>query len=144
MPTLIQVELSRIVISEINNPHNQHSPQVIFLREKGGTREFSIIIGIFEASSIDRKVKGFHPPRPLTYDLIGSLVETLGGRFVDVIINRVEEQTFYAVLRLTRGEELIEIDARPSDAIAIAVSSDPTLPIFVEEEVLLKILAEKS
>ena len=134
---MIQVELSRIVISEIN------SQQVIFLREKNGGREFPIIIGIFEATSIDRKVKGFQPPRPLTHDLICSIVEALGGRIQDVIINRMEEQTFYAVIRLARGEELIEIDARPSDAVAVAVSNDPQLPIFITEEILAKALAQK-
>ena len=134
---MIQVELSRIVISEIN------SQQVIFLKEKDGPREFPIIIGIFEATSIDRKVKGFQPQRPLTHDLIASVVEALGGRFNDVLITRMEEQTFYAAIRLVRGEELIEIDARPSDAIAVAVSCDPPLPIFMEETVLEKAITQK-
>jgi len=75
--------------------------------------------------------------------LIGSVVEALGGRILDVIINRMEEQTFYAAIRLTRGEELIEIDARPSDAIAVAMSSDPPLPIYIKEEILTKALAQK-
>ena len=134
---MIQVELSRIVISDIN------SQQVIFLREKGGGREFPIIIGLFEATSINHKVKGIQPPRPKTYDLLTSMVEALGGRFQDVLINRMQEQTFFAVIRLARGEELIEIDARPSDAIAVAVSNDPPLPIFIEEEILAKALAQK-
>ena len=134
---MIPVELSRIVITDIN------SPQVIFLREKNGHREFPIIIGRFEAVSIDRKVKGEQPSRPKTYDLIVSIAEALGGRFQDVIINRMEEQTFFAAIRLTHGEELIEIDARPSDAIAVSVSNDPPLPIFIEEEVLAKALAQK-
>jgi len=134
---MIQVELSRIVISDIN------SQQVIFLREKGGGLEFPIIIGRFEAASIDYKVKGIQTPRPKTYDLITSIVEALGGRFQDILINRMEEQTFYAVIRLVHGEELIEIDARPSDAIAVAVSNDPQLPIFVEETILAKALAQK-
>ena len=134
---MIQVELSRIVISEIN------SQQVIFLKEKDGPREFPIIIGIFEATSIDRKVKGFQPQRPLTHDLIASVVEALGGRFNDVLITRMEEQTFYATIRLVRGEELIEIDARPSDAIAVAVSCDPPLPVFMEETVLEKAITQK-
>lgn len=126
---MIPVELSRIVITELN------SQQVIFLREKEGTREFPIIIGIFEATMIDRKVKGFQPQRPLTHDLVISAVEILGAKFQDVTINRVEDQTFYASIRVTRGEELIEIDSRPSDAIAVAVSCDPPLPIFVDEQV---------
>ncbi len=127
---LIPIELSRIVISEIN------SQQVIFLRETDGKREFPIIIGIFEATSIDRRVKGFQPQRPLTHDLICSVVEGLGGTLQDVVISRFEEQTFFAALRIRRGDELIEIDSRPSDAVAVAVSCDPPLAIYIEDTVL--------
>ncbi|MGL6227077.1 MAG: bifunctional nuclease family protein [Thermoguttaceae bacterium] len=125
----IQIELSRIVISEIN------SQQVIFLREVGGKREFPIIIGIFEATSIDRRVRGFQPQRPLTHDLLCSTIESLGGTLEDIYISRLEEQTFFAALRIRRGEELIEVDARPSDAVAVAISMNPPLPLFIEENV---------
>ncbi|HBT76111.1 MAG TPA: hypothetical protein DEB39_04115 [Planctomycetaceae bacterium] len=131
------MELSRIVISEINNQ------QVIFLRETGGRREFPIIIGIFEATSIDRRVKGYDSPRPLTHDLICSAVELLGGVFQDVTIHRLEEQTYFASLRIRRGDELLELDARPSDAVAIAVSVRPMLAILVEEDVLEQAIAQE-
>ena len=129
---LVQMELSRIIISEINNQ------QVIYLREVEGTRELYIVIGIVEATSIDRRVKGIAIPRPLTHDLALQICNALGGTMQDIVISRIEEQTFFAQLRIQQGDELIEIDARPSDAIAIAMIPNPPLPIFVAEEVLVK------
>jgi len=128
----IPMELSRIIISEINNQ------QVIYLREIGGTREFFIVIGIFEATCIDHKVKDIPTQRPLTHDLLCGICQATGLELLDVTITRLEEQTFYAVLRIRRGEEIFVIDARPSDAIAVAMTHEPQLPIFVEEEVLTK------
>ena len=129
---LVQMELSRIVISEINNQ------QVIYLREVEGAREFYIVIGIFEATSIDRRVKGIAVPRPLTHDLAVRICDAFGGEMQDIVIARIEEQTYFAQIRIRKGEKLIEIDARPSDAIAIAMIPNPPLPIFVAEEVLMK------
>jgi bifunctional DNase/RNase len=126
----VAMELSRIIISEIN------SEQVIFLKEIDGARTFPILIGIFEATSIDRRVKRHESPRPLTHDLLVNSVEALGGEFQDVVISELKEHTYYAVLRVRHEGELIEIDARPSDAIAVAVTCDPPLPIFVSEDVL--------
>lgn len=132
----VQMELSRIIISEINEQ------QVIYLKEVDGDRTFPILIGIFEATSIDRRVKGFESPRPLTHDLVCSVVETLGGELQDVVINELREHTYFAKLRVRSEGELIEIDARPSDAIAIAVTCDPVLPIYVNEDVLNDVLGE--
>jgi bifunctional DNase/RNase len=132
----VPMELSRIIISEINDQ------QVIYLREIGGERTFPILIGIFEATSIDRRVKGYPSPRPLTHDLVVSIVEHLGAEFQDVVINELKEHTYYAQLRVRQDGELIEIDARPSDAIAVAVTCDPTLPIYVNEDVLTDVLGE--
>jgi bifunctional DNase/RNase len=132
----VQMELSRIIISEINDQ------QVIYLKEVEGNRTFPILIGIFEATSIDRRVKGYPSPRPLTHDLIVSVVENLGAEFQDVVINELKEHTYYAKLRVRHDGELVEIDARPSDAIAVAVTCQPTLPIFVAEEVLEDVLGE--
>ena len=126
----VAMELSRIIISEIN------SEQVIYLKEIDGERTFPILIGIFEATSIDRRVKHHEAPRPLTHDLLVSAVEALGGEFQDVVISELKEHTYYAVLRVRQAGELIEIDARPSDAIAVAVTCDPPLPIYVAEDVL--------
>ena len=125
------MQLARIIISEISDN------QVIYLQEIGGERQFPILIGIFEATSIDRRVKeDYNPPRPLTHDLIVSIAEQLGAEFDSVVINELREHTYFAKLRLKKDGEIIEVDARPSDAIAIAVTFSPHLPIFVSEEVL--------
>jgi len=126
----VQMELSRIIISEINDQ------QVIYLREVDGERTFPILIGIFEATSIDRRVKGEIPQRPLTHDLLKNGIEELGGEVQDVVINNLQDHTYFAVIRVRREGELIEIDSRPSDAIALSVHYSPPLPIYVEEDVL--------
>jgi len=131
------MELSRIIISEINDQ------QVIYLREVEGNRTFPILIGLFEATSIDRKVKGYPTQRPLTHDLLVSAVEQLGAEFQDVVITELREHTYYALLRVRHNGELMEIDSRPSDAIAVAVTCDPVLPIYVSEEVLRDVLGEE-
>lgn len=136
-PMLAQMKLARIIISELTEN------QVIYLREVDGPREFPILIGIFEATNIDRRVKGdYAPPRPLTHDLVGMVAHSLGGEIVRVVISDLDEGTYYAKLVLqTAEDETIEVDARPSDAIAVAVTHDPALPIFVAEEVLAKAAA---
>ena len=126
----VEMRLSRIIISEINEN------QVVFLQEVDGPRQFPILIGIFEATSIDRRVKKIPRPRPLTHDLLVGAVESLGGDLDSVLISELREHTYFAHLRIRKDGELIEIDARPSDAIAIAVTTDPPLPIFVSEQVL--------
>ncbi len=126
----IQMELARIIISEINDQ------QVVYLREVDGDRMFPILIGIFEATSIDRRVKGEIPPRPLTHDLLKNTIEEFGGVVEDVVINSLVEHTYYAVVRIRKDGELIEIDSRPSDAIALSVHYDPPLPIYVDDTVI--------
>jgi bifunctional DNase/RNase len=128
------MELKRIIISEI------HEQQVITLKEVDGDRSFPIVIGIFEATSIDRRVRGIPNPRPLTHDLVANTVETLGGELQDVYINDLREHTYYAKLRVRQEGELIEIDCRPSDAIALAVTAK--VPIYVAEDVLGEVWGE--
>ena len=126
----IEFRLTKIVISEINEN------QLIYLREVDGTRQFPIVIGIFEATSIDRRVKSSECPRPLTHDLVVGVAESLGGELDSILINDLQEGTYYASLRIRQDGELVMIDARPSDAIAVAVTTDPPLPIYVEESVI--------
>lgn len=126
----VPMQLSRIIISEINDQ------QVIYLREIDGDRQFPILIGLYEATRIDRHVKNTPSPRPLTDDLILSIVDALGGELDSVVINELRDHTYYAMLRIRREGELVEVDSRPSDAIAIAVTCDPPLPIYVAEQVL--------
>ena len=132
----VPMELSRIIISEINEQ------QVIYLREIDGDRTFPIMIGIFEATSIDRRVKNQNTPRPLTHDLLGGVVEGLGAELDSVVITDLRDGTYYARLRVRQDGEIIEIDSRPSDAIAVAVTCDPTLPIYVAEDVLDEVFDE--
>src|SRR3990167_7845490 len=115
----VEMKLSRIIISEINEQ------QVIYLKEVGGERQFPILIGIFEATSIDRRVKSDKPQRPLTHDLLVAIVEALGGELDSVVITDLREHTYFAKLRIRVDGELVEIDSRPSDAIAVAVTCDP-------------------
>jgi bifunctional DNase/RNase len=122
------MELKRIIISEV------HEQQIIVLREVDGERSFPIVIGIFEATSIDRRVRNIVPPRPLTHDLIVSVVEQLGGDLQDIVISDLQDHTYFAKLRVRKDGELIEIDCRPSDAIAVAVTAK--VPIWVAEDVL--------
>ena len=124
----VHMELKRIIINEV------HDQQVIMLREVEGERSFPIVIGIFEATSIDRRVKGMPSPRPLTHDLVASVIEQMGGELQDIYINELKEHTYFAKLRIRKDGELIQIDSRPSDAIALAVTAQ--VPIYVDEEVL--------
>jgi uncharacterized protein len=133
----VPMELSRIIISEDTDR------QLIYLKEIDGDRTFPIVIGFFEATSISQRVKGRPSPRPLTHDLIVNVVEGLGAEFQDVVVTELREGTYYARLRVRQGGELIEIDARPSDAIAVAVTCNPALPIYVNEDVLNDVLGEQ-
>ncbi|OYP34149.1 bifunctional nuclease family protein [Rhodopirellula sp. MGV] len=129
----VEMQLARIIISELTES------QVIYLREVDGEREFPILIGIFEATNIDRRVKedGYTPPRPLTHDLVVQTAEALGGRIHSVVISNLSNQTYFAQLRVeTEDGDIVEIDSRPSDAIAVAVTFSPPLPIYVAEHVL--------
>ena len=126
MPVLM--ELKRIIINEI------HDQQIIMLHEVDGERAFPIVIGLFEALSIDRRIKGVVWPRPMTHDLICTVVDHLGGDLQDVYINELREHTYYARLRVRKDGELVEVDCRPSDAIAVAVTAK--VPIYVAEDVI--------
>lgn len=126
---MIKVELARIMISETSDH------QIIVLKESQGQRSFPIVIGLHEAWAIDRAVKGIPTPRPLTHDLITNVIERLGAGLSQIVINDLRNNTFYAKLMVLRDDKgVIEIDSRPSDAIAIAMQRKT--PIFVEEKVL--------
>jgi bifunctional DNase/RNase len=127
----VQMQLARIIISEISDN------QVIYLKEVDGNRQFPIVIGICEAKSIDRRVKDdSKPPRPLTHDLVVSVAHMLGAEIESVVISDLKDHTYFAQIRLKRDDMTFEIDSRPSDAVAVAVTFNPHLPIYVNEEVL--------
>lgn len=127
---LVQMELARIMISEVSDQ------QVIYLRQVDGERMLPILIGLFEATSIDRRVKREYPQRPLTHDLLKATVEALGGEIESIIINDLREHTYFAKLIIRQGGNLVEVDSRPSDAVALAVHYEPHLPIYVDSSVL--------
>lgn len=124
----VSIDLARIIISETADQ------QIIVLKESDGERSFPIVIGMTEAYAIDRRLKGIPSPRPMTHDLLANVVDSLDGSLEKIVINDLREGTFFAVLYLRRNGELIEVDSRPSDAIALGVASDT--PIFVEDRVL--------
>jgi bifunctional DNase/RNase len=128
------MELRRIIINEVDES------QIIVLKEVEGDRSFPIVIGIFEAASINRRVKGEQSLRPLTHDLITSVVELMGGEIQDIVISDLKEHTYFARLRVRKDGELIEVDCRPSDAIALAVTAK--VPVYVSEDVLGEALDE--
>lgn len=124
----VQMELKRIIICETLDH------QTVWLKEVEGERFFAIVIGIFEATSIDRLVKKKPSPRPLTHDLLANVIESMGGELQDIYINDLKEHTYHARLRIRQNGELIEVDCRPSDAIALAVTAN--VPIYVAEDVI--------
>lgn len=106
----------------------------ILLKEKNGERTLPIIIGEYEAQSIALGLEHIKPPRPITHDLIINLLESSGLSLENVIITELRDNTFFAVLRCKMDMEILEIDSRPSDAIALAVRIGT--PIFIDELVM--------
>ena len=124
----IPVELAQIIINE------QADEQVVVLRELGGEqRTFPIVIGMAEICAIDRRVKGIDLPRPLTHDLLVNIIGQMGGVIQKVVICDLREHTFFAAIHVLRSGEMMEIDSRPSDALAMAAGLD--IPLFVEDQV---------
>jgi bifunctional DNase/RNase len=132
---LIEVQLSRVVIQQ------KGDQQYIYLKEKQGERAFPIVIGFNEVEEINRKLNGIQAPRPMTHDLVGRVVKSLGYRVARAVITELRDSTFFANLVLQpllpakegEGEER-NVDCRPSDAIALAVQTGAK--IFVAREIL--------
>jgi bifunctional DNase/RNase len=106
----------------------------ILLKEVNGVRRLPIIIGAFEAQAIALEIEGIKPPRPLTHDLLKQLTDNLGATVLEIIVDELRENTFYAKIILDVSGLTNEIDARPSDAIALAVRADA--PIYVSDLVM--------
>ena len=133
----VRMELSRILIRELSDF------QLIELREAaepgeslmGEPRSFPIVIGLPEAQAIDRRLRGMPIDRPQTHDLLASVIKALGGELERISITHLSDSTFFAELTVKKENgEVIQIDSRPSDAIALGVASDT--PIYVAEEVI--------
>jgi len=132
----VRMELSRILITELGDE------QVIFLKEKDGPRTFPILIGINEALAIDRRIKGVTPPRPMTHDLLAGVIRAMGGVLEKIVIRDLKEHTFFAALHIRTDGKVVEIDSRPSDAIALGAAMDT--PIYVASRVLDEVLKAPS
>jgi bifunctional DNase/RNase len=127
---MIEVIVSRLGLDSSNNSY------VVILQERGGTRLLPIWIGQPEAESIVMHMHNVKRPRPITHDLVRSLIVGMGAQLRRVQITRVEKQTYYAELHLQQGDTLARIDARPSDGIAIALRLDA--PIYAAESLLVE------
>lgn len=123
----LEAELSRIIINEMSDQ------QVIVLKERDGERSFPIVIGIVEIFAIDRRLKGIAPARPMTHDLLANVIENLGAQIEKIVISDLRHHVFYARIHLILNGRTIEIDSRPSDAIALGVATDA--PIYVADHV---------
>ncbi|CAN5829596.1 bifunctional nuclease family protein [soil metagenome] len=125
---MIEVFVSRLGLDSSSNSY------VVVLQEKDGVRLLPIWIGQPEAESIVLHMHNVKRARPLTHDLVRSLIVGMGARLLHVNVTRVEERTYFAELRLQHAGELVTIDARPSDSIAIALRLGA--PIYAAEELL--------
>ncbi len=123
----VEVELSRIIINETSDQ------QIIVLKERNGERAFPIVIGIVEIFAIDRRLKGIKPPRPMTHDLLASVIDSLGATIDRIVIDDLRSHTFYAKIHLSVDGRSVIVDSRPSDAIALCAAIKA--PIFVAEQV---------
>ena len=133
---MVEVGVARLGLDSASNSY------VVILQEKGGDRLLPIWIGQPEAESIVMEMNKVKPPRPLTHDLCKRLITGLGATLRRIHITRVEDNTYYAELQLQMGEDLVQIDARPSDSIAIALRF--AAPIFAQESLLTAVAVEET
>ncbi|MFH1049664.1 MAG: bifunctional nuclease family protein [bacterium] len=126
---MVKVQLSVLGLSASPASNNAYA---LILKEVEGNRRLPIIIGAFEAQAIALEMEKVIPPRPMTHDLLKSMIDSFGGFLSEVLINELKEGTFYA--KLVFEDMGLEIDARPSDAIALAVRCNA--PIYVSDDIL--------
>ena len=125
---MVRMKVAHLGLDRANNT------PVVVLREEGGERTLPIWIGAPEANAIALELQGVKPERPLTHDLMKHLVAGLGGELRRVVIAGLRESTYLAELLIYRGGEVFEVDARPSDSIALALRMNA--PIFTVEDLL--------
>lgn len=128
----IAVEVETLIISEV------HDTQMIIFREIEGSRRLPFVLGIFEATMVDRTIKGLPSPRPVTHDAWLDTIARLGASVKAASVYDRKEEIYFARLQLSRAQELIDVDMRPSDALVVALKA--RVPFLFNE----KILAENS
>ncbi len=126
----IEMKVKGLMIDPVSNM------PIIILKDPKSDEVLPIWVGIFEANAIAVQLEKIVSPRPMTHDLLRSVVEGLGAQVDRVVVTDLRDNTFYALIHVAQGERREAIDARPSDAIALALRVD--VPILVEEEVLRK------
>ncbi len=122
-----------VTVAHLGLDRTTNSP-VVILREKGGTRVLPIWIGPAEASAIAMEMQGLRPPRPMTHDLLKSVIVGLGATVQRIVISALKDKTYFAELWLAREEHLFQVDARPSDSIALALRVSAA--IFTDPDLL--------
>ena len=125
---LIEMTIKGLMVDPITNM------PIVILKDKEGDRVLPIWVGIFEANAIALQIENIATPRPMTHDLLKNIITDLDGRVDRVVVTDLKENTFYAIVHLTVRGERIAVDARPSDAIALALRT--RAPILVEEAVI--------
>lgn len=126
----LRVEIKGLMLDPSSNV------PIVILRDVQSHLFLPIWIGVFEANAIALRIEGVEPPRPMTHDLLRSVLEGLGGQVEKIVISDLKESTFFAVIHVHQNGAVVPIDARPSDAIALALRTDS--PIFVLRSVLDK------
>src|SRR5215470_1411411 len=121
----VRVDLARIII------HDNAEQQYIVLKERDGERSFPIVIGDTEANAIDSRLKKVRLQRPMTHDLLSTVIDNMDGEIEKIVIHDLKEHTFFAKLVIRQNGRVVEVDSRPSDAIALGVAAET--PLFVEE-----------
>jgi bifunctional DNase/RNase len=125
---LIEMTIKGLMVDPITNM------PIVILKDKEGDRVLPIWVGIFEANAIALQIENIATPRPMTHDLLRNIITDLQGQVDRVVVSDLKENTFYAIVHLTVRGERVAVDARPSDAIALALRT--RAPILVEETVI--------
>ena len=125
---LIEMTIKGLMLDPITNT------PIVILKDKDGDRVLPIWVGLFEANAIALQIENVATPRPMTHDLLRNIITDLDGRVDRIVVSDLKENTFYAVVHLTVRGERVAVDARPSDAISLALRT--RAPIMVEETVI--------
>jgi bifunctional DNase/RNase len=125
---LIEMTIKGLMVDPVTNM------PIIILRDDAGERVLPIWVGIFEANAIALQIENVSTPRPMTHDLLRNVIEDLDGRVQRVVVTELKDNTFFALIHLDVRGEVVKIDARPSDAIALALRTQA--PIFVDDAVI--------
>jgi bifunctional DNase/RNase len=133
---ITQARRKKMIEVRIADVVKQDERTIVFLLDETGKRVLPIWIGFFEGASIVTGLRGFSTPRPMTFNFVANLLETLGARLEEARIETLKDEVFYGVAKLRSGEAVSEVDARPSDVLALAVRTGS--PIYVSEEVMEK------